>query len=229
MLGAMSEAETRSNANTPLEPRNRLVSLGHKSLSKKKPLTALDAKASLLISYLVSGCPYDYVTQITRAAPTEFDPDARRPLEPGEPMRLEEAADLLRIRRRHARWIMAQPIAQKELALQLQALRSGMKAHALMTVGEIMTERGENTAADRKVRLAAAQTIMGDEARGPAVNVNVGVGVSLQPGIVIRLPANVPPTPLESGVEPKSIIDTHPISHERRMITAESQESGSDD
>jgi hypothetical protein len=182
MLGPMSETETNTNTNTP---RDRLVSLGHKSLSKKKPLTALDAKASLLISYLVSGCPHDYVTQITRPCPSEFDPDARRPLEPGEPMKLEEAADLLRIRRRHARWIMAQPSAQKELTLQLQALRSGMKAHALLTVGEIMSERGENTAADRKVRLQAAQTIMGDETRGPSVNVNVGVGVSLQPGIVI--------------------------------------------
>jgi hypothetical protein len=222
------QTETTSKQDAP---RNRLVSLGHvRPASKKKPLTALDAKAQLLISYLVSGCPHDYVTQITRAAPTEFDPDARRPLEPGEPMKLEEAADLLRIRRRHARWIMAQPIAQKELALQLQALRSGMKAHALMTVGEIMTERGENTAADRKVRLQAAQTIIGDKARGPSINVNVGVGVNLQPGVVIRLPANLPKTPLEGGEQPTNTIDTHPLTREQRMLTrAESQESGGDD
>ncbi|WP_018407673.1 hypothetical protein [Methylocystis rosea] len=210
-------------------PRNRLQVLGHQRASKKKPLTVLDAKAQLLISYLIHGCQHDYVTQITRAAPTEFDPDARRPLEPGEPMKLEEAADLLRIRRRHARWIMAQPIAQKELALQLQSLRSGMKAQALMTVGEIMTERGENSAADRKVRLAAAQTIMGDEARGPAVNVNVGVGVQLTAGIVVRLPANVPQTPLESGAEPRSIIDTHPLTREQRMLTRVESNEVADD
>jgi hypothetical protein len=222
------QADTHSNQDAL---RNRLQVLGHqRPASKKKPLTALDAKAQLLISYLISGCPYDYVTQITRAAPTEFDPDARRPLEPGEPMKLEEAADLLRIRRRHARWIMAQPIVQKELALQLQALRSGMKAHALMTVGEIMTERGENTAADRKVRLAAAQTIIGDEARGTSVNVNVGVNASLTAGIVIRLPSGLPPTPLESGVEPRSTIETHPLSREQRMLTrSENEESGSND
>lgn len=216
-----------SEKETAPATKNRLVELGHRSLSKKKPLTVLDAKAKLLIEYLTTGCPHAYVSQYTRAAPTEFDPDARRPLEPGEPLKLEEAADILRLRRRHARWIMAQPIAQKELALQLQALRSGMKAHALMTVGEIMTERGENTAADRKVRLAAAQTIIGDETRGPSVNVNVGVGVNLQPGIVIRLPANLPPTPLENGVEPKSVVDVHPLSREERMITrSETNEPG---
>ncbi|MGD9656201.1 MAG: hypothetical protein AB7U61_00950 [Methylocystis sp.] len=112
-------------------------------------------------------------------------------------MKLEEAADLLRIRRRHARWILSQPIAQKELATQLQALRSGMKAHALMTVGEIMTERGDNKAADRKVRLQAAQTIIGDDARGPSVNVNVTAYAEMQAGIVIRLPASAPSMPLE--------------------------------
>mgnify|MGYP001003024744 CR=1 FL=1 len=229
LIGRMSETETNTNANTPLEPRNRLVALGHKSLSKKKPLTALDAKAQLLISYMVHGCPHHFVSQITRAAPTEFDPENRRPLEPGEPMKLEEAADLLRIRRRHARFILSQPVAQKELALQLQALRSGMRARALMTVGEIMVERGENTAADRKVRLQAAQTIIGDEARGPSVNVNVGVGVNLSPGIVIRLPANIPTTPLENGIEPKSIIETNPLTRDERMLTRAADNEAGDD
>ncbi|MFO1102482.1 MAG: hypothetical protein U1E20_06235 [Methylocystis sp.] len=225
----LSDTADIDNSNSTLAPRNRLQVLGHQRASKKKPLTALDAKSQLLISYMVSGCPHAYVSQITRAAPTEFDPDNRRPLEPGEPMKLEEAADLLRIRRRHARFILSQPIAQKELALQLQALRSGMKAHALMTVGEILSDRGENTAADRKVRLQAAQTIIGDEARGPSVNVNVGVGVNLQPGIVIRLPANIPTTPLENGIEPKSIIETNPLTRDERMLTRAADNEAGDD
>lgn len=190
-------SENSSQTAKKNEPQDRLVALGHRSLSKKKPLSTLDGKAQLLISYMVTGCPHPYVSQITRAAPTEFDENARRVLEPGEPMKLEEAADLLRIRRRHARWILSQPIAQKELATQLQALRSGMKAHALMTVGEIMTERGDNKAADRKVRLQAAQTIIGDDARGPSVNVNVTAYAEMQAGIVIRLPASAPSMPLE--------------------------------
>jgi hypothetical protein len=198
MIGAMSETETRSNANTPLEPRNRLVSLGHK-LSKKRPLTALDAKAKLLIEYLTTGCPHAWISQYTRAAPSEFDPDARRPLEPGEPLKLEEAADILRIRRRHARWIMAQPIAQKELALQLQAMRDGHKAEALNTVVGVMRDKGEGTAADKKVQIAAASMILGDQV-GPSPakpSVNVNVGLQLAAGIVVRLPAGLPQTPLE--------------------------------
>jgi hypothetical protein len=213
-------------------PRNRLQVLGHERASKKKPLTVLDAKARLLIEYLTTGCSHAWISQYTRAAPSEFDPDARRPLEPGKPLKLEEAADILRIRRRHARWIMSQPIAQKELALQLQALRDGHRAEALNTVVAVMREKGEGTAADRKVSLQAASMILGDQVGTPPAkpSVNVNVGLSLQPGIVIRLPADLPPTPLESGVEPKSTIETHPLSREQRMLTrSESQESGSDD
>jgi hypothetical protein len=229
----MSDATAATSERETAPPtKNRLVELGHRSLSKKKPLTALDARAKLLVEYLTTGCPHAWISQYTRAAPSEFDPDARRPLEPGEPLKLEEAADILRIRRRHARWIMSQPIAQKELALQLQALRDGHKAEALNTVVGVMRDKGEGTAADRKVSLQAASMILGDAA-GPSPakpSVNVNVGVNLQPGIVIRLPANLPPTPLESGFEPKSTIDTHPLTRDQRMITrAENGESADND
>ncbi|MBG0795904.1 hypothetical protein IYY11_21330 [Methylocystis sp. H62] len=212
-------------------PKNRMQVLGHERPSKKKPLTALDAKAKLLIEYQISGCPHAYVSQYTRAAPTEFDPDARRPLEPGEPLKLEEAADLLRTRRRHARWIMAQPIAQKELALQLQAMRDGHRAEALNTVVAVMRDRGDGKAADKKVRIQAASMILGDAVgQTPAKsNVQVNVGVNLTAGIVIRLPSNLPQTPLESGVEPKSIVDTHPLSREQRMLTRVESNEAADD
>jgi hypothetical protein len=228
----LSDTADIDNGNSAPAPRNRLQVLGHERASKKKPLTVLDAKAKLLIEYLTTGCPHAWISQYTRAAPSEFDPDARRPLEPGEPLKLEEAADILRIRRRHARWIMSQPIAQKELAVQLQTLRDGHRAEALNTVVAVMREKGEGTAADRKVSLQAASMILGDQVGTPPAkpSVNVNVGLSLQPGIVIRLPADLPPTPLESGVEPKSTIETHPLSREQRMLTrSESQESGSDD
>lgn len=212
-------AATSEKENAPA-PNNRLVQLGHRSLSKKKPLTALDAKAKLLIEYLTTGCPHAWISQYTRAAPSEFDPDARRPLEPGEPLKLEEAADILRIRRRHARWIMSQPIAQKELALQLQAMRDGHRAEALNTVVAVMRDRGDGKAADKKVQIQAASMILGDQVGTPPAkpSVNVNVGVNLQPGIVIRLPAGLPPTPLESGQEPTSTIDVHPLTREERTI-----------
>lgn len=181
-------------------PRNRLEVLGHqRPASKKKPIVELNAAARLLIEYQVTGCPHAYVSQITRASPTEEDPDNRRPLNQGEPMRLEEAADLLRIRRRRAREIMAAPIAQKELAIQLQALRDGHKAEALNTVVSVMRDRGEGKAADKKVQVQAASMILGDAVGAPPAkpNVQVNVGVNLSPGVVIRIPASLPQTPLE--------------------------------
>jgi hypothetical protein len=228
----MPESATHPATKSEVARRDRLVDLGHKNPRRKRTFTELDARAKLLVEYLTTGCPHPYVSQITRHSPTEDDPERRRPLEPFEPMRLEEAADLLRIRRRHARFIAAQPVFQKALATALGQMRDGHKAEALNKVADIMRAEGDGSAAWAKVNLAAAKEILG-EAVGvppakPSVNVNVGVGVNLTAGVVIRLPAGLPPTPLESGVEPKSIIDTHPISHERRMITAEGQEPGDD-
>jgi hypothetical protein len=211
------QADTHSNQDAP---RNRLQVLGHERASKKKPLIELDAKARLLLQYVTVGCEHDWISQYTRACPTEFDPDARRPLEKGEPLRLEEAADVLRIRRRHARWIAGQKVFQHELAKALQQMRDGHRAEALNTVVAVMRDRGDGKAADKKVQIQAASMILGDQV-GPSPakpNVQVNVGLSLQPGIVIRLPANLPPTPLETGVDPRSVVDVHPLSREERTI-----------
>ncbi len=87
------------------------------------------------------GCPHDWIRRYTRAAPIGEDPSSRVAIEPGWPLTLEEAADALRIKRRNARWISRQPIFQRELSEQLQALRAGMKTKALMVQGEIMETR----------------------------------------------------------------------------------------
>lgn len=192
-------ADTPETQETP-EIKNRLVSLGHMSATtRKKPLLELNAKGKLLVEFMVEGCRHDWITRYSRPAPTGEDPDRRVPIEPGQPLSLIEAADALRIRRRNARWIASQFVFQRELAKALQAFREGHKAEALRTVVGVMREKGEGTAADRKVSLQAASMILG-EAVGPAPtkpSVNVNVGVQLAPGVVIRLPAGLPQTPLE--------------------------------
>ena len=72
-----------------------------------------------------------------------------------------------------------------------------------MVQGEIMETTGENTAADRRVRLQASQAILGDESRGGGngVNVTVNNGVQLTAGIVVRLPAGAATTPLETEIQ----------------------------
>jgi hypothetical protein len=211
-------------------PKNRLQVLGHQRASKKLPLKELDAKARLLLQYVTVGCEHDWISQYTRACPNEFDADARRPLEKGEPLRLEEACDVLRFRRRHGRWIASQRVFQHELSKALQQMRDGHRAEALRKVVDVLRDDGDGSAAMKKVQLSAASMILGD-AVGPAPRepVQVNVGVQLTAGIVVRLPANVPQTPLESGVEPKSIIETSPLSREQRMLTRQESNEVADD
>ncbi|RTL84708.1 MAG: hypothetical protein EKK29_13760 [Hyphomicrobiales bacterium] len=198
---------------------NRLARLGHHlSAAKRKPIVELNAKAKLLIEYMATGCPHPWVSQITRASPTELEPDRRRPLEPGEPMKLDEAADLLRIRRRRAREIMQSPAAQKELARQLQGLRSGMKARAMAVLGAILEDEGDGTAATKTVRLKAANAILGEEQRNGGVNVHINNGPILQAGVVVRLPSGIAAPPLESNQPGPTRIEQRPTDLEARAV-----------
>lgn len=224
----MPESSSQTAKEIEHEPNNRLVALGHKSLSKRAPMIELDAKGRLLIEYLTIGCRHPHISQYTRKSPTEMDPDRRRPLEPGEPLTLEEACDALRIRRRYGRWIASQKVFQHELAKALQQMRDGHRAEALNTVVSVMRNPGEGKAADKKVQIQAAGMILGDAVGpAPAKPVQVNVGVNLQPGIVIRLPAHLPKTALEGGEQPQNTIETHSLTREQRMITH--SENGDDE
>jgi hypothetical protein len=56
---------------------------------------------------------------------------------------------------------------------------------------ELVDDPGQGTAADRKVQLQAAQAVLGEQGSDKAkgVTVNVGVGVQIQPGYMVRVPA----------------------------------------
>lgn len=189
-LNGASEAATTGSG--VVKPARRI--------NPRKPITELKPDHKLLIEYMVSGCPHDWVSQYTRHLPTPEDPDRRVTLQPGWPLSLEEAADVLRIRRRHARFIASQKVFQAELAKSLQAMREGAKANALRRVIALVDEQGEGKAADRKVQLQAAQAILGEAVGNPdkaSVNVTVNTGPQIRAGVVIRLRPDIPPTPLE--------------------------------
>ena len=82
---------------------------------------------------------------------------------------------------------------------------------ALRTVEDIMGDIADNTAADRKVRLQAATAMLGEEAKGPLVNVNVGGGANVQQaiGYVIDLRPD-PPEDAPRDVTPPTI-DLAPV------------------
>jgi hypothetical protein len=66
------------------------------------------------------------------------------------------------------------------------ALRSGEYARSIRTIVEVRDDTGAGLAADRKVRLDAAKTLIGDDS-DKGLNVNVNLGVRVTPGIVIRV------------------------------------------
>jgi hypothetical protein len=184
---------------------DRLSALGYRSLRRKPEggPRELTARHRLLIEYQVFGCPHAFVQRITRPiqqADTSGNiVTVQKPIEPGEPLTLIEAADLLRIRRRNARELATFPMYQRAYAIEVQRLRDGEKARSIHAMIEIRDDKGAGKAADKTVRLKAAQAIMGEGEgnRGTTVNVNTSVGVAVKAGLVLRLPADAPKIPLE--------------------------------
>jgi hypothetical protein len=175
------------------------------AINRLKPpvLKALTPQHRLMISYMVHGCEHDWISRWVRKCPTEDDPDAERPLRPGEPLRIEEAARILGIRLKQARDLFKQAVFQRAYNAEIKALRDGAKLGAMRTAIELLEHSGEGKAADAKVRLDAAKFILGEEsAGGSSVNVSVGMmGGGSQPlraGVVIRLKSGkAPVAPIE--------------------------------
>lgn len=167
------------------------------------PLRELHPKHKLLIQYVVHGVDKPHLLDgVTRLSPTEDDPTAHRQLKVGEPLRLEEAALILGIRRKHARHLFGQQVFIKAYNAEIDSLRNGAKVDAIRKTIEIMNEPGDGSAAWAKVNLAAANTILGEQGEAKSgVNVTVNTAIQLQPGIVIRLPASAEKPPLEIDAE----------------------------
>lgn len=161
---------------------------------------ALTPKHRLLVEYMLHGVHHHTLCDRVIVERPIMTPDGpaticRKP-EVGEPLYLLEAATVLRIRRRAARNLSAQPAFQRLLAKETAAFRDGARARATRRMVNLIEEPGQNKAADRKVQLAASMAVLGEgDARGTTVNVQVNN--TLTPGIVIRLPDSAPRTKLD--------------------------------
>lgn len=191
MFGAVTNSFTRaktadmterSTSSSPApRPANRLEALGRSS-GRRKPevLTELTPQHRKLIGYMVNGCTDEKLLEpIKRKVPAvENGVAVIKEVSPrtGEPLLLDEAADLARVRRRNARDLMKQPAFTRELSKAVDDLRRGHTAEAMHKTIEIMRDPGFGKAADRKVQLEAADRILAIEAPGNAksgVNVNI--------------------------------------------------------
>jgi hypothetical protein len=158
----------------PLHPANRLQRLGYNvPRNVGRPLTTLDARQRLIIEYMTHGCAHDRLVK-----PFGFDT--------GVPLSLDQAADVVGIRRRNARNLSKTPIFAKALAKANADLRNGAHTKAIHRMIDLIDEPGAGKAADRKVQLAAAQAVIGEEGKaGTTVNVNVAQQ-QITPGYVIK-------------------------------------------
>jgi hypothetical protein len=130
------------------------------------------------------------------------------------PLTVEQASDVIGLRRRNARGIMRMPAWQALMAQMVGELKNGVKARAVGTLIGIMDDEGDGTAATKNVRFKAARELLDDgEGRG-GVNVNIGinnqVGVAnFRPGYVIRLGPSEP--------SPGGVIEHEPVLRERPL------------
>jgi hypothetical protein len=133
------------------------------------------------------------------------------------PYDVADAAKAVGYQARAGRALMNAQIFSAALAAEVEAMRRGEHARSLRTIVNIRDEVGENTAADRRVRLEASRTLIGgDEGKGLEVNVNVQSNTlnAIRPGYIVRLPADLPPR--GEGVAPHArTVDAGPMVAEK--------------
>jgi hypothetical protein len=116
-------------------------------------------------------------------------------VKPDWPLTLEQAAKFVGYRLKRARTHLDNlPEFSTHRRELLDGKRSAELPRSLATAIEIRDDPGENSAADRTVRLKAISVIEGNEGKGGVVvNVNQTSNVAtITPGYVIRLPALQP-------------------------------------
>ena len=110
-----------------------------------------------------------------------------------EPLTLEQAARVVGLKMKNARFIFASQPFLKAYSANLMAIHNGHKARAVAVLAEVMNTAGDSLASDRAVRIKAASQLLndGDGRSGSQVNLQINNGgPALAPGIVIRLPAS---------------------------------------
>jgi hypothetical protein len=136
----------------------------------------LPARARYALGYLVFGVD---------------NPIPDRPDIPvGKPLSIAQAAELLGVRRKWVRGLLADQTFKLEFAAALAQLRQGYAPTAINRIAEIMDSD------DESVALKAAKAILGEDAKSPVVNVNVETQTNfaaIRPGYVIRLPPDLAP------------------------------------
>ena len=158
-----------------------------KKASQRKALRCLDRRGERLVELMTLGLMPEEAVDY---------PDVPT----CEPLTLEQAAQIIGLKMKNARFIFASQPFLKAYSCNLMAIRNGHKARAVAVLAEVMNTTGEGLASDRAVRIKAAAQLLNDSDGRSGSQVNLQInngGPALAPGIVIRLPASAPTAPLE--------------------------------
>jgi hypothetical protein len=99
----------------------------------------------------------------------------------------QHVAELLGVRRRYVLDLLSDPTFKTEFNAALALKRQAATPEALHRITEIVGSDNEGVA------LKAACVIVGEDAKGPSINVNVqnNLVAPIRPGYVVRLPADL--------------------------------------
>jgi len=137
----------------------------------------------------------------------------------GEPLTLEQAARILDLRLRNARQILRNPQVSALMLQLTNELRTGERARNIRTFVAVRDDAGDNTAADRTVRVKAAVALMGDEGRaGVHVTVNNQLGVAFKPGYIIRLQPDA--KDVSNGCDRPTERLAYSVTEDQRVLTS---------
>lgn len=176
---------------------------------QRLPLRALDSRGRKLCDLMLFGADPDEAEQYG--------------FPPNSPLTLEQAAVIVGLKMTNARFIFSQKFFLAAYSEGLKQLRRSHQARALGTLAQIMDDDSDQSAA-KTVRVKCANALLDNpEARGPNVNIQVNNGVTLQAGVVIRLPSGVQAPPLESG-DPAPAIEHQPAHRTTAAPTRLAQE-----
>ena len=134
----------------------------------------LPARARYVLGYMVYG--------------VDEPVDGKPHIPVGKPLGAHQIAELLGVRRRYLYSLLADATFKTELAAALAQKRQGYAAKAIDRIGEIIDSPNESAA------LNASKAILGEDAKGPVVNVSVATQTNvgaIRPGYVIRLPPDL--------------------------------------
>jgi hypothetical protein len=98
-----------------------------------------------------------------------------------EPLTLEDAAELLGMRKRNARQVFRLPAFQRLYAQMVGAMRSAGHAKAIRRMIELVDEPCEGKAADRSVQLKASRALIGEADQALNVSVAIQTNIASEP------------------------------------------------